>query len=378
MGLVEILSDHTLQTVAIGAAILGAVSGVLGAFAVLRQQSLMGDALSHAALPGICLGFLWAGSRDLGAILGGALAAGALAALTVMAMTRLTRLKTDAALGSVLSFYFALGIVLLTLIQRQAGAGQAGLEAFLFGQAAAILREDLQVMGVLALASLGAVALLWKEFKLVTFDPVFARTLGLPVVALEAVLTVMVAVAVVIGLQMVGVVLMAAMIVAPAVAARQWVTRLGPMVVISAAIGMGAGVTGALISAMGRGLATGPLVVLAASAAVLVSILLAPGRGVIWDWMKRRAERRALGGQRVLTAIHALAAEHGDPEYPAEQSMLDVYFGGGTAAALDRLEARGAVRRAAHFRTEGVHWVLTPQGQAEAEDILAGGEGDRP
>jgi len=371
MTLVELLSDYTLQNVAMGAAILGAVGGVLGNFAVLRQQSLVGDALSHATLPGVCLGFLVAGVRDLGAILAGALLSGGLAALAILALTRFTRLKTDAAIGISLSLFFALGVVLLTVIQGRAGAAQAGLETFLFGQAAAILRSDLLIMGGIAAAALAAVALLWKEFKLVAFDPIFARTLGLPVAVLEVALTVMVALAVVVGLQMVGVVLMAAMLIAPPVAARQWTRRLEHMVLLAAAIGIGAGVTGALISALGPGLATGPLIVLAASAAVLVSLLFAPGRGILWEALARGRERRGLRGRQVLATLMQLAREHGDPAYPAEQGMLDTYHGLGTAEVLQRLAARGLVAPAGHMPGEGGHWVLTPTGLAEAERTLA-------
>ncbi|WGF87423.1 metal ABC transporter permease [Marinivivus vitaminiproducens] len=293
-GLVELLRDYTIQNVAIGAALLGVISGVLGSFAVLRRQSLLGDALSHAALPGICLGFIVAGTRDLGSILAGALTTGALAALVVLLLTRKSRLKTDAALGIALSVFFALGVVLLTRIQGSANASQGGLESFLFGQAAALLRGDLWVMGGITLAALTVTALVWKEFKLVTFDPVFAASLGLPVAALEVALTVMIALAVVVGLQMVGVVLMAAMVIAPAVAARQWTRTLGGMVVLAALIGMACGMAGALVSATSPGLATGPLIVLAASAVVLVSLFLAPGRGLLWEAAKRRTERRRL------------------------------------------------------------------------------------
>jgi manganese/zinc/iron transport system permease protein len=371
MSLIALFSDYTLQNVALGAAILGAVSGVLGSFAVLRQQSLVGDALSHAALPGVCLGFMVAGMRDLGSILAGALLTGGLAALTILALTRLTRLKTDAAIGIALSVFFALGVVLLTVIQGAGGASQAGLETFLFGQAAAILRSDLWVMGGITLAALLVVALMWKEFKLVTFDPVFARTLGMPVTVLEVTLTVMVALAVVVGLQMVGVVLMAAMVIAPAVAARQWTRRLEHMVLLSAAIGMVSGVSGAVISALGRGLATGPLIVLSASAIVLVSILFAPGRGVVWDALKRAAERRSLRGRQVLTTLLQLAREHGDPEYPAEQGMLDAYHRLGTRQVLQRLKTRGLVAPASHMPGEGGHWVLTAAGLTEAERLIA-------
>jgi manganese/zinc/iron transport system permease protein len=377
MTLAEFLSDYTLQNVALGAAILGVVSGVLGSFAVLRQQSLVGDALSHAALPGVCLGFMVAGTRDLGAIMAGALLTGGLAALTILALTRLSRLKTDAAVGISLSVFFALGVVLLTVIQGSGGASQAGLETFLFGQAAAILRSDLWIMGGITVAALAVVLALWKEFKLVTFDPTFARTLGLPVTVLEVALTVMVALAVVVGLQMVGVVLMAAMIIAPAVAARQWTRRLEHMVVLSALIGMVSGVSGAVISALGRGLATGPLIVLAASAIVLVSILCAPGRGVVWDAVERARERRSLRGRQVLTTLLQLARAHADPEYPAEQGMLDAYHRLGTRAVLDRLAKRGLVAAAAHMPGEGGHWVLTATGHAEAERLAAEIDGAR-
>ena len=377
MTIVQFLSDYTLQNVALGAAILGVVSGVLGSFAVLRQQSLVGDALSHAALPGVCLGFIVAGTRDLGAIMAGALLTGGLAALTILALTRLSRLKTDAAIGISLSVFFALGVVLLTVIQGSGGASQAGLGTFLFGQAAAILRSDLWVMGGITVTALAVVLALWKEFKLVTFDPTFARTRGLPVTVLEVALTVMVALAVVVGLQMVGVVLMAAMVIAPAVAARQWTRRLEHMVVLSALIGMVSGVTGAVISALGRGLPTGPLIVLAASAIVLVSILFAPGRGVVWDALERARERRSLRGRQVLTTLLQLARDHGDPQYPAEQGMLDAYHRLGTRAVLDRLAARGLVIAAAHMPGEGGHWVLTATGHMEAERLSAEIDGAR-
>lgn len=372
--MLALLADYTIQNVMIGAALLGIVSGVLGSFAVLRKQSLLGDTLSHAALPGICLGFLVAGTRSLPAILVGALVTGALAALIVLALTRTTRLKTDASLGIALSVFFALGIVLLTHIQNAGNAAQGGLESFLFGQAAAILRGDLYVMGAIALVALGLVSLFWKEFKLITFDAAYARTLGLPVLALEALLTTMIALAVVIGLQMVGVVLMAAMIIAPAVAARQWTDRLGTMVALSALFGMIAGLFGALISATGRGLATGPLIVLAVSAIVAVSLLFAPGRGLVFAALRQRENSRQLRGRRVLATLYRLAAEHNDPAYPAEQRMLDAYHGTGTGAALKRLEGRGLVKGTLHHPEPTPHWVLTQKGIAEAEaDLVPGG-----
>ena len=367
MDLFALLGDYTVQNVLIGAALLGVSSGVLGTFAVLREQSLLGDTLSHAALPGVCLGFIIAGGRELGAILAGALVTGVAAALLVLLLTRRSKLKTDAALGIVLSVSFALGVVLLTYIQGTAGASQGGLDSFLFGQAAAILRSDLWVMASLTLLALALVALVWKEFKLVTFDPVFAGSLGLPVPLLETVLTLMIALAIVIGLQMVGVVLMAAMIIAPAAAARQWSRRLEGMVLLAALFGAGAGVVGALLSASGRNLATGPLVVLSISVWVGISLLVAPERGLAWAALKRRRDRTRLRTRHALATLHDLQAGHHDPSDRAEPGMVNAFHGLDTAGTLARLERRGLVVRVPHMPDEGEHWELTEAGRLEAE-----------
>lgn len=365
--LAELLSSGIVQTVLIGAALLGAISGILGAFAVLRQQSLLGDALSHAALPGVCLGFLIAGGRDLGSVLVGAFATGTVAALAVMLIVRRTRLKTDAALGIVLSVFFAVGIVLLTVIQTQGGAGSLGLMTFLFGQAAAILRSDLWIMGGIGLAALVLVLAFWKEFKLVSFDADYARAQGLPVTVLETALTVMVSLAIVMGLQLVGVVLMVALLIAPAAAARQWTNSLGTMVLLSSLIGAASGAAGALVSASARGLATGPVVVLIASGAVLVSLLLAPGRGLLWQAVATRKARARISDGRVLDALRGLAAAHSDTAYPAERGMLETALGATPPAArIAALERRGLIRPVSHPPETTPHWELTEAGHAEA------------
>ncbi|MBB3192456.1 metal ABC transporter permease [Halomonas cerina] len=373
MTLAEMLQDYTIQNVVAGAALLGLVSGVLGSFAVLRRQSLLGDTMSHAALPGVCLGFIIAGTRDIGSILAGALLTGALAALVMLMLTRLSRLKTDAGLGITLSTFFAMGVVLLTHIQGMNNASQGGLDAFLFGQAAATLRSDLWIMGGITLIALTLVAALWKEFKLVSFDAEFAASLGLPVVWLETLLTVMVALAVVVGLQMVGVVLMAAMVIAPAVAARQWSHRLEGMVLLAALIGVAGGIFGALLSALSRGLATGPLIILSVSAVVLVSLTLAPERGFAWEAVRRWHARRRLRYQQVLTTLYRLAMHHDDPGFPSEQGMLDTYHGLRTRGVLRQLARRGLAEwRPGPPDEPGPprRWVLTSAGIAEAERVL--------
>jgi manganese/zinc/iron transport system permease protein len=279
---ITLFTDYTLRTVALGVAVLGAVSGALGSFAVLRRQALLGDAMSHAALPGIVLAFLFTGQRDPLILLIGAGVTAWLGAVLLQGITRTTRIKEDGGLALILAVFFGLGLVLLSISQRRPDAAQAGLNSFLFGQAAAMVTRD-----VVTIAGIGAVALLtlamfWKQFKLISFDPDYAASLGMPVRRLSILLTSLIIVAIVLGLQTVGVVLMSAMLVAPAAAARQWTNRLGLMVLLAALFGAVAGVAGALISATARGLSTGPTIVLCVSVIVVVSLLFAPGRGVIW------------------------------------------------------------------------------------------------
>lgn len=372
MTLFELLGDYTVRTVALGAALLGLVSGVLGSFAVLRRQSLLGDTLSHAALPGVCLGFIVAGAREIGSILAGALLTGVLAALLVLLLTRRSRLKTDAGLGIALSLFFAVGVVLLTYVQGTGDAAQGGLDSFLFGQAAALLRGDLWIMGGVTAAALALVAAFWKEFKLVSFDPGYAGSLGLPVVALEVTLTVMIALAVVVGLQMVGVVLMAAMVIAPAVAARQWVGTLGRMVALAAVIGVASGVVGAVLSATARGLATGPLIVLSVSAVVLVSLAIAPGRGLAWEAARRARDRRRLRRHQALASL-LKAAGRPDPAGGRPGDLADDRRFLPVLAALYR---EGLVEELPRPEAEGRRYVLTPAGRAEAQRLAAAFAGE--
>jgi manganese/zinc/iron transport system permease protein len=287
MSMAELLSDYTARNVALGSGLLGVISGVLGCFAVLRRQGLLGDVLAHAALPGICLAYLLTNSKSSLVLLLGAAIAGWLAALALLQIVQQARLSEDSALGIVLSTFFAAGITLLTFLTKRGDAQGAGLDRFLFGQAAALIEEDVFVIAVLAAIAIGATALFYKEFKLLTFDALFARSIGLPTQALSVLLTSLVVVAIVIGLQTVGVVLMAAMLIGPAVAARQWTDRLGVMVALAALFGAAAGLAGALISLSAENIPTGPVTILSLTLIVLFSLLLAPARGLVWRRLNR-------------------------------------------------------------------------------------------
>jgi manganese/zinc/iron transport system permease protein len=304
--LIYLLKDYTFQTVALGSAILGLISGVLGSFAVLRKQSLLGDGVSHAALPGVVLAFILTGSKDTEVLLLGALISGLLATLFMLSIVKHTRIKFDSALALVMSVFFGLGLVLLTYVQKIPNSNQAGLKRFIFGQASTLLKRDVYFMVICGIILLAVILLFWKEFKLFIFDSEYARSLGFPAQKLNLLLSFLIVMAIIIGLQTVGVILMSAMLIAPAVAARQWTNKFWVMVALSALFGAISGIFGTVGSSLTSKLPTGPSIVVIVSTIVIFSVLFAPGRGILQKLLHRRKLKHFLinrGGDSDVPAI---------------------------------------------------------------------------
>lgn len=274
--------DYTLQTILIGTTILGITSGLLGVFILLRRQSLLSDAISHAALPGIALLFLLTHSKNPFVLMLGGAITGGIGTLFMQLITKTTSLKKDAALGIVLSVFFGFGLVLMTVIQKQPIAHQAILNKFLFGNVSTLLQSDLYAMAMIGAIVVLSVGLLWKEFALITFDPDFAHALGFSVSMLDILLTILTVFTIVIGLQTVGVVLMSTMLIAPAAAARQWTSNIKVMAMLSVFFAVTSGMVGAVLSSLISQLPTGPMIVVILSVVVIGSLLFAPHRGVFY------------------------------------------------------------------------------------------------
>ncbi len=266
--------ETSLQTVMLGTAMLGFIAGCLGTFAVLRKQSLLGDAVSHAALPGVVLGFLLFGKWPF-VLLIGAAASGLLAMFFVTGITRMSRVPFDSALAGALAVFFGAGLLLKSL---NPGSGAAGIDRYLFGQAATLLPRDLWLISGAGAIALTLLLVFWKEFAVLTFDREFAAGLGLPVRGLDALLKALMVLAIVIGLESVGVVLMSALVVAPAAAARQWTDRLHCMTLIAGMFGAISGAGGSylshVLSGPGRSVPTGPTIVLCATGIVVISFAI--------------------------------------------------------------------------------------------------------
>ena len=351
-----------MRTISIGTAILGAVCGVLGSFAVLRKQSLLGDAISHAALPGIAISFLITGVKDNNSLLLGALVSGLLGAFWIKSIITKTHLKSDTALGLILSLFFGVGMLLLTYIQKLPNANQSGLETFLFGQAATLLEEDVWFMALVASVCLLITLLFWKEFKLLLFDSEYTKTIGFNVRFLDALITSFIVVAIILGLQTVGVVLMSAMLLAPAAAARQWTNKLFVMVLLAAFFGAFSGVIGTGISASFSNLSTGPVIVLVASFFVLISFLFSPSRGLLFKEIRLRKSRRDLKINKTLSFMYDIAKLHDNVSHPHSVKILN-NFQGFSKKSLHELEKEN------YITIDGYNWMLTEHGYIKAKNL---------
>lgn len=338
-------AGYNTRIVLIGAVLLGTAAGLVGTFTLLRGRALVSDALGHATLPGVVLAFiagsaLGLSSRNLPLLLAGAAASGALAVWLVHLLSHHTRLTEDTAIAAVLGSSFGLGVVLLSVAQRLPTGGQAGLGTFILGQTAGMTEGEVWTMaGLAALAILASVAL-FKEFRLICFDPDFARGIGWPVQRLDLLLLALVVVVTVAGLQTVGLVLVVAFLVIPPVAARFWSDRLDRILLLAGLFGGVSGAVGAALSAALPGLPTGAVIVLVAGTLFLLSLLFAPRRGVVATLL-----RQGSMGFR-LAVVKALSDRRRGPAAPVS----------GTVALW--LRARGLTTR------DG---ALTARGEAAAE-----------
>lgn len=294
--------------VATGAGLLGIAAGVTGAFLYLRKRSLFSDAISHATLPGVALAFivmvaLGGEGRNLVGLLGGA-ALSSLAGLAVVQwLTRRTRLGEDAAIGAVLSVFFGFGIVLLTVIQTLGAGRQAGLETFLLGSTAGMLRADAIVIAVGGALTLMACLLLRRPMTMVSFDAEYAATQGLVPARVDIGMMALALAVTTIGLKIVGLILIVALLILPAVAARFWTERAEVVALLAGVMGGLAGASGAVLSALAPDLPTGPIIVLVAAALFTLSLVFAPERGVLAGAIAYMRFRRQVHMRQGLLAL---------------------------------------------------------------------------
>ncbi len=360
-------ADPSLRYALGGSMLLGICCGLMGTFLVVRRLSLMGDALSHAVLPGVALGFLWNATKDPVAIFVGATVAGLLGAGTVQLLRSTTRHKEDAALGFVLASFFGVGICLLTMIQNMPGGAKSGLDQFMFGQAAALGAEDVLLLGVVTTISVVLLGVFFKEFRATSFDPGFVRSLGLPVQLFHYLLMLLLAFAIVASLQAVGVVLVSAMLVIPPATAYLLTDRLGRMLVLAALLGLAAGAGGTVFSFLGRSLPTGPFMVLSAGGLFLGALLFGPRHGILARWWRQRSRSARIGRENTLKAIYHVLE---DEDFRREVVGVAELAARRRQTLEEAAQQLGAVRREGLVSRSGDEVMLTPAGWQRACEIV--------
>lgn len=360
-------SDPNIRYVVLGSVLLTASSAIVGTFTFLNKRSLIGDAIAHAVLPGICLGFIVAGNKNPIVLIIGAFITGWLSLVAVEYISRKTRIKEDTAIGLILSVFFGIGILMLTVIQKSGNASQSGLDHFLFGKAAALVGSDLYAFLIVASILLVVVYIMFKEFALLAFDKAYAKSIGYPVRTFELILTSLIVLAVVIGIQAVGVVLMAAILITPAAAARFWTDKIVVMVFLASAFGAFSGLSGAYISFIAPAMPTGPWIVIVISMIAFISFFLAPKRGIVYRLIRQNAIRQTINNENVLKVMYQLGEENKNffiPRHLDEIIRRRKYDKAVLQTILRRLLSQGYVEQT------GTMWSLSEEGKNKAQRVV--------
>ncbi len=359
--------DRAVVMALIGSLLIGLNCGLLGCFMVVRRLSMIGDTIGHAVLPGVCLGYLFAGTRAPLPIFVGAILAGVTASYLLTAITSTTRIPKDAAMGIVLSSFFGLGIVLLTYIQRQPGGNKSGLDKFLFGQSAAVSMQDLYLMGAVTLFVLASLWFFHKEMLCFSFDSNYASTIGIPTGLVNVLQMTCLSFAIVVGIQAVGVVLVSAMLITPAATAYLVRERLPQMLRVSAILGMMAGAFGTFCSFLSTGLPTGPFIVVFATLIFIPTYLFAPRHGVLRKWWRNRSLQLRTARENTLKAIFHVFEKEG---FVTEQVGLLELAQQRRQSEEEVMKSIKELEGSGFATVSGEQLVLTPSGYQRACEIV--------
>jgi len=360
-------TDPNIRYVVIGSILLTASSAIVGSFTFLKKKALVGDAVAHAVLPGVCLSFLLYGEKNPFILIIGAFLTGWLSLILIDYISAKSKIKEDTAIGLILSVFFGIGIFMLTIIQKSGNAAQTGLDQFLFGKAASLVGQDLIAFAVIAVILISAVIFLFKEFTILAFDEDYASTLGLPVRAIELVLTTLTVLAVVVGIQAVGVVLMAAMLITPAAAARFWTEKIQIMVLLAAIFGAFSGLSGAYISYIAPSMPTGPWIVIVVSTIAFISFFMAPRRGIVYRMRNQRKIKKQINDENILKALYHLGEE--EKNFFEKRTIGEIlqkraFHPASLKVGLKRLKRQG------YIHNSNGHWYFSKAGRDKGQRVV--------
>ena len=351
--------------VVIGTVCIAVGAALVGTFTYLRKQSLVGDAVAHSILPGVCFAFILSGTKNPLYLILGAFVSGWISVLVIEWTTHKTKLKPDTAIAFVLTFFFAIGAMLLSYIQNSGNAAQSGLNQFLFGKAASIGKDDIWIFLSIGLILLVMITMFFKTFKLISFNPEFAKSIGVKVRAYEVLLSSLTVLSIASGIQAVGVVLMAALLITPATIARQWTHNLRLMVVLAILFASFSGVFGAYISYTAPSMPTGPWIVVVLSSFAIISVFIAPKRGVISRILNQIRNRQKIRRENLLKAIYHCMEEDETQTISSSRIIEKRKF-----ATLEFERGMRNLQAESWVLRSGNDWSFTEKGEKEAKRIV--------
>ena len=286
----DILTSYSFIIVGSGTFLLAAIAGAVGCITVLKGQSLIGDAIGHAAFPGIILSFMFFMQREPVLLTMGAVASGATAFMLIQVIKENSKLKLDAILAVVLSSFFGVGMVLKSYIQGNSNykdSAQSGLSSYIFGQAAYIMKDDVKLIVYIGVPTLVLLVLFYKEIKLFLFDEIYAKAIGIRTVLLYGIILVMTMGIIAAGLKLVGAILISSLLIIPAITALQWSDKFSRVLIIAGVVGGVSALIGTYISTAYDGMSTGATIILIMGSFAIISLVTGP-HGMIKNLRMRR------------------------------------------------------------------------------------------
>ncbi len=288
--MLDIITSYGFLVVAVGTVVLAVAAGMVGTFSVLLGQSLIGDAVSHSAFPGIVIAFILVQTKDPFVLTAGAVLSGAISFIIIQVINSNSKVSLDSILAIVLSSMFGLGMALMTYIDTAdfgKNLNRAGLSSYIFGQAAFTMKKDVYLIIGVSIVSILLMLIFYKELKVFLFDKEYSYSIGFSPKLIHLILLIMTMILIGVGMRIVGAVLISSMLIAPAITGLLWSKRLSFVLLIASIVGAVSAFVGTYLSVSYRGMSTGPSIIVVMSIICLSSLVIAP-QGAVRSYLNRR------------------------------------------------------------------------------------------
>jgi len=359
-------TDANVSNVLIGTLLLGIASGMVGTLVVLSKKTLIIDAISHSMLPGICIGFMLSGVKNPVYLMLGGMSSATVAVYLIAEISQRSKIKVDAAIAITLSILFSFGVIMLNVVQNSGNPNQSGLNDFLFGKAASMLRKDLYMFGGLCLIIFICLPVFFRHFKISLFDPIFAQSIGIKKYFIQSIISFLIIVTAAAGVQTVGIILISAMIIAPASAALFWTNNFRLTMIYAGIVGAGCSIVGVFISFLLPEMPTGPWIVVMLASVSILSVLFSPS-GLLVKQIQIRKNKKSILRENVLKTVYKLKEKIKGKKKGISTEEVSNYRPTAirkVRSALKHLKRKGLVIKG------GDYWTLTENGVQEAERIV--------